>query len=187
MIAWAVVAFAAWHFAAKPLSLACGWVAARVVQGAAPVDAVRVRVHEREVVFAITPDYERMRRLSLPPGTVVEASSSALLYLYGIPFFLALLLASWPRGLAWKAPLGAGIILVTAGMGLGAAVLLQLVGSPVFQFGTMAREAMALGYQLATVMLPTLVPAMLWIALDWRGVLRLAGREAEGPGARPGL
>jgi len=187
VLAWGAAAFVAWHLAATPLSAACGWIAARVIERTAPVEAVRTRVRDREVLFDIAPDYETSRRRSLAPGTRLEASGSALLYLYGVPFFLALVLASWPRGLAWKAVAGSLVVLIAAGAGLAMGVLLQLATSGVLAFGGMAREAFALGYQLATLMLPTLVPALLWIALDWRGVLRLAGREAEGPGDSPGL
>ena len=187
VLAWGAAAFVAWHLAAVPLSSVCGWIAARVIERAAPVDAVRAQVRNREVVFDIAPDYETSRRRSLGPGTRLEASGSALLYLYGLPFFLALILASWPRGVAWKAALGSLAVVLAAGAGLAMGVLLQLAASGVLAFGATAREGFALGYQLSTVMLPTLVPALLWIALDWRGVMRLAGREAEGPGKAPGL
>ena len=191
VLAWAVVAYTAWHFAAQPISTACGWMGARLVAMAAPAGAVRTEARGHEVIVAIAPAYETARRNGMKAGTWFEASASPMTYSWGLPFFLALMLASRPRGLAWKALSGSIVVLLAAAAGVALDVLVQLIGMPrlasgeeVFAFGRAARESIALGYQLAALILPPLVPAMLWIALDWRGVMALAarGRDQGSPG-----
>ncbi|MEO6436699.1 MAG: exosortase H-associated membrane protein, partial [Tepidisphaeraceae bacterium] len=51
---------------------------------------------------------------------------------------------------------------------------------PLFLFGAGLREAMALGFQLGTLIFPTVVPAMLWAWMD-RETLRqfLPARAAQ--------
>ena len=176
VLAFGVVAFAAWYFAAKPLSLACAWIGGQVVESVAPVDHARSSYRDRVVVFAIEPDYQTSRLRSLPAGTYFETTVSALTYSYGLPFFVALMLASRARGLLAKTALGAGVILLAAGVGVAVDVLRDLMmmrtasGDAVFAFSIVAREAIALGYQLASLLLPPLLPVVLWAALDWKTV-----------------
>lgn len=182
VIACGVIAFGAWHLAAQPLSLACGRIASAVVEAIAPVDHARAAYRDGALVFSVDPDYETLRRRGLRPGTYFDIPATPLTYTYALPFFLALILASRPRGLAWKALLGAGVIAVFAGAGIGFSVLVSLgglqtaAGDALFAFSRTAREAIALGYQLGTLILPPLAPVLLWMALDWRSIMSLTGR-----------
>ena len=183
VVLFAALAFAAWHFAAKPLSIACGWVASRVVEAIAPVDHAPASYRDGQLVFAVQPDYMTSGRRALRPGTFYDVTSSALVVSYGLPFFLGLIVASRPRRLVVKALAGASVIVLLAGAAVGCDVLKNLMmvstqaGAPLFDFSQGAREAIALGYQLGAIVFPALVPVLLWIALDWRFVesLRSAG------------
>lgn len=110
-----------------------------------------------------------------------------LKYTYGLPFFLALLFASLPLGIAWKAPLGGTVVLIFASFGVACDLLVQAAsaagpdGAPLFAFAPWQREAIAIGYQLGALIFPTVVPAVLWAAMDAATVLRFSGRE---PAAR---
>ena len=176
VLAFGALAFAAWYLAAKPLSLVCAWIGSRVLEAAAPVDRARYTYRDGMLAFAIEPDYDTSRRRALPAGTSFETTVSAPTYSYGLPFFVALMLASRARGFAARSALGAGVILLAAGAGVAFDVLRDLMalrtasGDAVFPFSSMARETIALGYQLASLLFPPLLPVMLWAALDWKSV-----------------
>jgi len=184
VVLWAVLAFTAWHFASKPVSLACGWIAARFVELVAPVAAVRPAYRDRDLILRVEPDYEMARRQRLRAGIFFELEASARIYTYGLPFFLALMLASHPRGLAWKFALGGGVIMVLAGISLGFELLALLdaprtpSGDPLFGFSRIQREFIGVGQQLGALIFPSLMPVLLWIALDWRSVELLAGEKS---------
>ena len=169
------VLFTAWYLAAKPIAGATAWLAARIAEGTASVEKVKQAAAGRQVVYEVEPDHETMRRHRLPADAVVDVPVNPLKHSFGLPFFLALLLAGRPRGLAWKAALGSAIVLTLAAVGLACDLLVQLGsmrgfgGEPLFAFG--GREAIALGFQLGTLVFPTVVPAMLWVAMD-RATLR---------------
>jgi len=187
VIAFAALAFAAWHFAAKPLSLACGWIGTRVVEALAPVDHAPAAYRDGQLVFAVQPDYVTSGRRALAAGTVYDVTTSARVFTYGLPFFLGLIVASRPRRLVVKALAGTGVIVLLAGATVGFDVLLNLTmlrtnaGDPLFDFSQAAREAIALGYQMGALVFPALLPVILWVALDWRFVesLRSAGAQPQ--------
>jgi hypothetical protein len=182
VVLWAALAFGAWHLAAKPLSLACGWIGARLVEAVAPVDRARAGYSDGQLVFSVEPDYVTTGRRALRTGTYYELTTSALVYSYGLPFFLALLFASRPRRLIVKALGGASAIVLVAGAAVGCDVLQNLTtlrtlaGESLFVFSPAEREAIALGYQLGALIFPALMPVILWLALDWRFVESLGAR-----------
>ncbi len=167
-----VVLFAAWYALARPVSLASGWLAARALAAAAPVDEVRVLYAGRRLTFRAWPDDATRRRDRVPAQAVVEVPEDALQYAYGIPFFLALLLATRPSRWGWKALGGSAVMTGVAGFGLFCEAYLDLSvarnpwSQPFFDLPRAALEAAALGYQLASLVLPTVVAAVLWAAFD---------------------
>ena len=169
------VLFTAWYLAARPVAAATAWLAARIAETTGAVESVRQATAHAQVVYEVEPDHETLRRHRLPSDAVVDVPLNPLKYSFGLPFFLALLLAGRPRGLVWKAAVGAAVVVSLAAVGLACELLIQLGsmrgvgGEPLFAFG--AREAIALGFQLGTLVFPTVVPAMLWVAMD-RATLR---------------
>lgn len=166
---WAVL-LVAWYLAAPAISTPTAWVAARIAEAPAAIERVRASRSGREVVYEVEPDHETARRNRIGRDAVVDVTVNPLKHTFGLPFFLALLLASRPRGVAWKAVLGSVALLGLAAVGLACDLLMQVGrmggfgGEPLFLLG--GREAIALGYQLGTLMFPTVVPAVLWIAMD---------------------
>jgi hypothetical protein len=170
VLAWAVPLFAAWYLAAAPLSTAAGWIAARFVEGAAPVERARVHYEDHRLVFSAEPDGATVWRDRLPAGIVFDVSANPMQFTCSIPFFLALLLATTPRPAWRRAAVAVGVLLALAAAGLYFDVHLQLArlsapgGGPVFLTPSFGREALALGFQLTTLLVPVLGPVALWMA-----------------------
>lgn len=186
---WLAVAFALWYAAAKPVSLAASWIAGMTVEALSPATVSGAEYHERQVVLAVEPDYETARRNAMPSGAILDVPVSPLLATYSLPFFLALMLATRPRAPAWKFAAGLAVLLLFAGFGVGfealkaLALLAGMTGSPLFAFGRASREAFALGYQLGTLIVPSVLPLALWVALNRDAVDALARRTPATPPA----
>jgi hypothetical protein len=111
-----------------------------------------------------------------------------LIYTYGLALFLALMLgarARWTRVL-----LGAAILLPFQGWGVAFDFLAQVgakMGPQVAaQAGLLgAREAIALAYQLGNLVFPSVVPVVVWVALEKRFLESLLGPRMRGPDPPP--
>ena len=184
VIAWSVVLFALWFFAARPLSLAVAWGASALLQAGAPVERAKPRWNEGRVVFDVELDGATTYRKGLRSDAVFEVAVNPLRQTFGLPFFLALLLASWPARLARRAALGIAILLGLAAFGVACEVAVHLGtiagpgGALLLDFSAFAATFAALGMQLGTLIFPTVVPAMMWAAMDPRYM-----RAAVQPGA----
>jgi hypothetical protein len=169
---WLAIAFAFWFAAAKPVSLAASWIAGKAVEALSPASVAGMEYQERHVVLAVEPDYETARRNAMPPEAVLDVPLSPLVATYSLPFFLALMLATRPRAPAWKFAAGLAVLLLLAGVGVGFEALKSLsalagpTGTPLFAFGQGRREAIALGYQLGSLIVPSVLPLVLWFAFN---------------------
>jgi hypothetical protein len=164
-IAWLVPAFAVWYFAAPVLL----WPVRLIVQGIAGVaipDIVRAVEQSGAIcTFATT----------LKPGQALATSGSItvdvnmLLYSFGLPLFVALVLAArepgWPR----KLVLGYAVIVPFAAWGVLADFLknIAITASPLVAsqtgFTGLQRELIAFAFQFGSLILPTVVPAVTWV------------------------
>jgi hypothetical protein len=159
---WLPVCFAAWYFFA-PLHSPIAGAGARLLASLVAPDVVSdVERQGSDLVFVTT--------LEVHPGpgltAVLLPEVNPLLYTYGLPFFVALMLASGSR---WRTILaGAAILLVFQGWGIAFDFLAQVglnLGSDISALAGLAdwrREAIALGYQLGAIMFPSVVPVVLW-------------------------
>ncbi|HEX4885342.1 MAG TPA: exosortase H-associated membrane protein [Casimicrobiaceae bacterium] len=163
-LAWLPVTFVVWYFAA-PILLYPATALAEGVLRFGFADLVRSVGGDGSTVQIVT---------TLKPGQAtgggqVIVDVNALLYSFGMPMFAALALAArepaWPRivvgGLAAMLPFIAwGIVadfLKNVAIAAGPAVASQTGFSPA------QREAIAFAYQFGTLILPTVVPAALWV------------------------
>lgn len=89
---------------------------------------------------------------------------------YGLPLFLALLLASRSRHLFRRALAGYVILLVPQAFSVVLDILKQIIvaqASPLsLGIGQWQMEVIALGYQFGALLLPTLAPVILWLFLE---------------------
>jgi hypothetical protein len=181
-----------WYVAAPllnwPLAAAADWL----LPGLFPGTFVAV-VQEGLALDVITrlplPDELRAQ---MPPGTTGDLTFSVnpLIYSYGLPFFTALAIAvpggegdkwlRWLWGLPWL--LAAQVFGVC--MDSLKTVLIQFSSgsAEMQQLAAWQREGIALGYQLGFLILPSVLPVVLWMTL-FRGFL---ASLVKGPAAASG-
>jgi hypothetical protein len=159
---WLPACFAAWYFIA-PLHSPIAGAGARLLAGLVARDIVSdVERQGSDLVFVTT--------LEVHPGpgltAVLLPEVNPLLYTYGLPFFVALMLASGSR---WRRIVaGAAILLLFQAWGIAFDFLAQVglnLGSDIAALAGLAdwrREAIALGYQLGAIIFPSVVPVVLW-------------------------
>lgn len=100
---------------------------------------------------------------------VVEADAAR--HAYGLPLLLALLFASRSKRLAARALFGYAVLLLPQAFSLTLQVLKEIViaapgGATQLGIAQWHIETIVLGYQLGTLLLPTLAPVVVWLWLD---------------------
>lgn len=98
------------------------------------------------------------------------ATANPSRYGYGLPLLMALLLAARCRKLLKKMLIGYALLLLPQTFSLVAELLRQIMvagGSPAtLHIAQWQMEGIALGYQVGALLLPTLAPVALWLALE---------------------
>ena len=158
------VFLAAWYFAAAPLSWVAGRAAIPVIRFVAD-GATTMELKDKALVYTV--------KLETPyrPGAVTRIAADievgAEKFTYGIALFLALALAAPQSRGALGILAGCLILIITPGLGIAFDALKQLgstAGLETFvRWGAGTREFVALGYQVGTLLLPTLGPAAIWL------------------------
>jgi hypothetical protein len=168
VVVFGALLFPAWHVSSGWVARPVAKIAAALAESAAPIRAAFSIRSGADVAYEVSPSAAAVIRGLAPANLVADIPVNALKYTYGLPFFLALLLASLPRGAAWKAAAGAGIILLLASIAVACDILVQAQGvqgpdgARPFALGTIGDEIAALGYQLGVLIFPTVVPVVLW-------------------------
>ncbi|GKS77850.1 hypothetical protein AVME950_23160 [Acidovorax sp. SUPP950] len=174
-----------------------GMVAGAVLEHAAPgwVRETRLRPGAFEVdtsVAVATP--QTGNRL-----VEITVESDPGRYAYGLPIFLALLLAARGPGRTWRALAGFALLVPLQAFSLVMHLLMQVVLTAqldvrVLKVAQWQLEALVYGYQVGVLVLPTLAPMVLWLWLDrqfvnevvieaWRRSLPAARAAAPVPAA----
>jgi len=125
-----------------------------------------------------------LTRLTVPhvSGQIAELTPevSVLTYCYGLPLLVALLLAARAKGLWWKLPVCAVGLLPFQAWGVCFAWLLQVAvqSGPqtraVTYFNAWDVNLIGLGNQIGFLLLPTLVPMLMWLYLERSFVITVA-------------
>lgn len=180
---WLPLCFAGWYFAAPVLGRFVGDVAAMLVDliRSNLVSAIEWQDLHLEFVtnLRVHPEPDRVGVL------VVEVNP--LLYTYGLPLFVALMLAA--RAKAWMILAGAALLLPFQAWGVAFDLLVQLgvrSGAAVSAQAGLAgwrSELIGLGYQLGSLVFPALIPVALWVAFNRAG----AAFHAPWPAHKSGL
>lgn len=126
------------------------------------------------LLTVLTVPHASGRTADLTPEVVV------LTYCYGLPLLVALFFAARAKGLWWKLPLGAITLLPFQAWGVCFSWLLQ-VGLQTGEytrsktyFTAWDQNLIALGYQFGFLLMPTLVPLLLWLFFERRFVITVA-------------
>ena len=179
VLAWLPAAFVVWYFAA-PLLL---WPAGLLVRGVvlAGLSPLVTGIEQKAAAFVFATSLRPGEALA---GGRVIVEVDGLLYSFGMPLFAALVLAAreprWPRTLA----IGYAALLPVAAWGITADFLknIAITAGPLVasQTGFLAwqREAIAFAYQFGSLILPTVVPAIVWVLAHRRFLERLRGDAA---------
>ena len=163
-LAWLPVTFFVWYFTA-PVIL---YPVVLIVRGLASLGHL-VRAVEQSgaaVTFITT-----LKASTVASGAVVTVDVNLLLYSFGLPLLAAMTLAT--REPEWKRRLA-----------IGYAVLVPCIAASAFAdflkgvahtggagvaaqagFASWQREAIAFAYQFGALILPTVAPAVLWVAM----------------------
>ena len=172
---WLPLAFAVWYFTA-PIIL---WPAKLIVEAIARfglADIVRAVEQTGSVyTFATT----------LKPGQAAAATGNVtvdvntLLYSFGLPLYAALVLAAreprWPRTLL----IGYVVIIPFVAWGVLADFLktVAIAAGPMVAsqtgFSAWQREVIAFAFQFGTLIMPTVVPAIVWVVMHRKMLERL--------------
>jgi len=110
-----------------------------------------------------------------------------LLYAFGLPLFAALTLAARQRPV-WK-PLAIGYLAMMPFVAWGVLAdflkNVAITASPLIVsqagFGAVARDMIVFAYQLGSLILPAVVPAVTWVLTHRPFLTRLRTREAVAP------
>ena len=176
VLAWLPVTFAIWYFGAPVLL----WPAATIIEGIART-AFSGLVNGVEQAGATI-----SFATSLRPGTgltdaYVSVDVNLLLYSFGMPMLAALILAA--REPAWKRHLVVGYLVLAPFIAWGGlADFLKNVaitaGPQVASqtgFSAAQREVIAFAFQFGSLILPAIVPAIVWVLMHRRFLERLRG------------
>ena len=94
-------------------------------------------------------------------------------YGYGLPLFIALLLASRSRNRLKRAMVGYAVLWIPQTFSLVLELLRQMMvaggSARALVVDQWQMEAIAMGYQAGSLLLPTLAPVMLWLWLERNG------------------
>ena len=182
---WLPPCFAAWYLGAPfHTELAAGF--ARFFVALFNGLLVSATENGTDLVFVTTLKVDQAGKAG-----VLTVDVNPLIYTYGLALFVALMLAT--RARLWRIAVGVAILLPFQGWGIGFDFLAQVgakLGPDIAaQAGLLGvREAIALAYQLGTLLFPSLVPVMVWIALrrEFIEALRVGETPVTGGEAQPG-
>ena len=177
-LAWVPAAFAVWYLAA-PLLLWPGALVAEAVLRGAFADIVRSVDVAGSVISVVT---------TLRPGQAVSGGSvsvdvNLLLYAFGLPMYAALVLAAREPGWVRKLAIGYVALVPVIAFGAVADALknLAVTAGPMVAsqtgFSPVQREAIVFAFQFGSLILPTVVPAAVWVLTHRAFLERL--REAR--------
>jgi len=119
---------------------------------------------------------------------VVEADPAH--YAYGLPILWALLLAAGGAGRIGKLILGYCLLLPAQAFSLSLDLLKQMAmarpgGAGALGISQIQLEMIGLGYQLGALVLPTVVPIVLWLWLDSAHMAQLISVRKDKPDINP--
>jgi len=174
VLAWLPLMFAVWYFAA-PLLL---WPAVLAMQGISATALAHLVRGAEQVGSTVT------FTTVLRPGTgvssgFVSVDVNLLLYSFGMPLLAALIVAA--RETAWKRHLLVGYLVLMPFIAWGGladflANIAITAGPAVASqtgFSTAQREIIAFAFQFGSLILPAIVPAVVWVLMHRRFLERL--------------
>ena len=163
-LAWLPVVFAVWYLGAPLLLWPAKLLAEAVLRGGF-ADLVRSVEARGAIVSVLT----TLRPGQAVGGGAISVDVNLLLYSFGLPMYAALVLAAreprWARLLA----IGYAVLLPVVAFGVVADFLknVAITAGPMVAsqtgFSPLQREAIVFAFQFGSLILPTVVPAAVWV------------------------
>ncbi len=172
VLAWLPACFAIWYFTAPLLTLPVQWLAILVAK--VGFSDMILDVEKSGSLFSFVTNLRPASATSFTGGkSAVVVDAHSLLYTYGLPLFAALALSATglgnPRRLAKVLAIGYLVLVPFQTWGVFADALKQLaitMGPAISSqtgFSAFQREVIAFAYQFGTLILPTVIPAIIWV------------------------
>ena len=175
VLAWLPLCFAVWYFTSPLLTLPIQWLTQAVTKLGFADMIVDVEKASSVLSFVTNLRPASATTSSVGRAGSVVVDSSALIYTYGLPLFAALTLAATGlkngARLAKVLAIGYVVLLPFQTWGVVADALKQLaitMGPAISSqtgFSATQREVIAFAYQFGTLILPTVIPAIVWVLL----------------------
>jgi len=179
VIVWLPLTFAAWYLVSPALMWLVKFLcAAAVTPFGDLVRAVEQNGSTLQFVTSLKPGQ------AAAAGGVVTVSVDGLLYSFGMPMFAALTLAARQRARWAILALGIVALLPFVVFGVVADFLknVAITAGPLVAsqagFSATQREMIAFAYQFGTLILPTVVPAVVWVVTHRAFLERMRGLTA---------
>jgi len=186
---WLPLCFALWAYGGTVLTWPVLWLSAPLLGLVPGVESVI----QNGVLLEVSTQFQpTLQHPGLAPEqvTTLSLSLNAALFGYGLPFFAALHFAApSPWGGKLKQLLWVWLLVLLPvqvfGLLLSLLKTLALQTEPAIAMQVISsdwgREAVALGFQFATLVLPPTLPVLAWLALHWDYVETLLPRQADQP------
>lgn len=174
---WLIPALALWYWLRHWMVLPPAWLAEQIMLLNFPGWVLDVRQDGLAFALETTIPYTGQ---GAPAGATVSVRANPLAYAYGLPLLVALLAAARAQGWWWKVPLAALVLVPFQAWGVCFAWLVQIavhIGEMtrgVTGFSALQVNVIAIGYQLGYLLLPTLMPMLLWLYMERRFVTTVA-------------
>ena len=172
VLAWLPVCFAIWYFTAPLLTLPVQWLSLAVAK--LGFGDMITDVEKSGSLFSFVTNLRPASATSFTAGTsAVVVESRSLVYTYGLPLYAALTLAATGlrdgARLAKLLAIGYLVLVPFHTWGVFADALKQLgitMGPAIASqtgFSAFQRDVIAFAYQFGTLILPTVIPAIVWV------------------------
>ena len=185
--AWLIVLTLVWTKVSAWTSYPVGVLSNIVLEQGAPmwVRTVRLAPGNMEVDTSVSVTDATGRS-----GEITVDASPAR-YAYGLPIFLALLLAARGKGRAVRAAAGYLLLLPAQAYSLTTFLLMQLIlGTQLdirsLRISQWQMELLVYAYQVGSLVVPTLAPIVIWLWLDRKFVTNVVMRGWTGTALAPG-
>ena len=181
-LAWLPLAFAVWYVLAPIILFPAEALVRGLVHAFFRGLVTSIESHGGVLSFLTT-----LRPGESRGGGVLSVDVNMLLYAFGLPLFVALTLAARQRPLWRPLVIGYFAMMPFIAWGVLADFLknVAITASPLVvtqaNFGALARDIIVFAYQMGSLILPAVVPAVAWVLTHRSFLTRLRSREAVTP------
>jgi len=181
-LAWLPLAFAVWYVLAPIILFPAEALVRGLVHAFFRGLVTSIESHGGVLSFVTT-----LRPGESRGGGVLSVDVNMLLYAFGLPLFVALTLAARQRPLWRPLVIGYFAMMPFIAWGVLADFLknVAITASPLVvtqaNFGALARDIIVFAYQMGSLILPAVVPAVAWVLTHRSFLTRLRSREAVTP------